>query len=64
VIRGWTEGIQLMKPGARYTFFIPPDLACGEKGAGQEVGPSSTLVFEVEFLSVGEADPEEAKPAN
>jgi len=53
-----------MKPGARYTFFIPPDLACGEKGAGQEVGPSSTLVFEVEFLSVGEADPEEAKPAN
>jgi FKBP-type peptidyl-prolyl cis-trans isomerase FklB len=52
VIKGWTEGLQLMKPGAQYRFFIPPDLAYGNRGAGSEIGPNSTLVFEVELLSV------------
>lgn len=52
VIRGWTEGLQLMKPGAIYRFKIPPGLAYGEKGAGQAVPPNATLVFEVDLLQV------------
>ena len=52
VIQGWTEGLQLMKPGAKYRFFIPSDLAYGNRGAGSMIGPNSTLVFEVQLLSV------------
>jgi FKBP-type peptidyl-prolyl cis-trans isomerase len=57
VIMGWTEGLQLMKPGAKYMFFIPSDLAYGPRGAGPKIGPESTLIFEVELLSVGSAAP-------
>jgi FKBP-type peptidyl-prolyl cis-trans isomerase FklB len=52
VIPGWTEALQLMKSGAKWQLFVPPELAYGEKGAGQVIGPNATLVFEVELISV------------
>ena len=52
VIPGWTEALQLMKPGAKYQLFIPSALAYGERGAGQDIGPNSTLLFDVELISV------------
>lgn len=52
VIKGWTEGVQLMKEGAKYRFYIPSDLAYGSQGAGASIGPNQALVFEVELLSV------------
>lgn len=52
VIPGWTEGLQLMKEGAKYTFFIPSDLAYGPNGIPNVIPPHSTLIFDVELISV------------
>ncbi len=52
VITGWTEGVQLMSEGAKYRFFIPYLLAYGEQGAGSQIPPYSTLIFDVELLKV------------
>jgi FKBP-type peptidyl-prolyl cis-trans isomerase FkpA len=52
VIAGWTEGVQLMKEGAKYRFFIPSQLAYGEQGAGRSIGPNAALIFDVELIKI------------
>lgn len=52
VIAGWTEGLQLMAKGAKYRFFIPYQLAYGERGAGQAIPPYAALVFDVELIGI------------
>lgn len=52
VIPGWTEALQLMPVGSKWTIYLPSDLAYGERGAGQQIPPHSTLIFEVELISI------------
>lgn len=54
VIKGWQLGLQKMKPGAEYMLYIPADLAYGEIGAGDKIGPNSALIFKVNLISIGE----------
>lgn len=61
VIKGWTEGLQLMKVGSKYQFVIPADLAYGERGAGSDIGPNAVLLFDVELLDI---PPAAATPAS
>jgi FKBP-type peptidyl-prolyl cis-trans isomerase FklB len=54
VIPGWTEALQLMGEGAKWQLFVPPNLAYGERGAGRDIGPDATLIFEIELISIQE----------
>jgi FKBP-type peptidyl-prolyl cis-trans isomerase FklB len=57
VIKGWREGLQLMKEGAKWELYIPPELAYGKQSPGNRIPPNSALIYEVELLSVEEAPP-------
>jgi len=60
VIKGWTEALQLMPIGSKWQLFIPSDLAYGDNGAGADIGPGATLIFEVELISIQEKNKEKA----
>lgn len=62
VIKGWTEALQLMPVGSKWQLFLPSDLAYGDRGAGPDIGPGASLIFEVELMSIQPAKTTEASP--
>lgn len=60
VIKGWGEALKMMKPGAKWQLFIPPDLAYGEAGRGAKIGPNAVLIFDVELVGI---EPSASQPA-
>lgn len=62
LIKGWTEALQLMKPGAKWELYVPSELAYGERGAGAQIGPNATLIFEMELVSFKPAPPPPTLP--
>lgn len=64
VIPGWQEALQMMKEGAKWKIFVPSNLAYGEQGAGDVIGPNQTLVFDIELLAVEPKDKAEAAPGS
>jgi FKBP-type peptidyl-prolyl cis-trans isomerase FklB len=61
VIKGWTEALQLMPVGSKWELYLPSDMAYGDRGAGADIQPGSTLIFEVELLSIGDKNKEAGK---
>ncbi len=59
VIKGWTEGLQLMKEGGKWQFFVPAALGYGERGAGQNIGPNEVLIFEIELIGIEKPEAKE-----
>jgi len=55
VIKGWQEALPLMKTGAKWQLFIPPELGYGERGAGGAIGPNEILIFDIDLLTVNPA---------
>ena len=64
VIPGWSEGLRMMREGDKVKLYIPPDLAYGERGAGNIIGPNTVLIFDVELLSIVRSADEEAPVDN
>jgi len=62
VIKGWTEALQLMPVGSKWQLFVPPDLAYGDRGAGADIGPNATLIFDVELMSIEKKEAADKAP--
>jgi FKBP-type peptidyl-prolyl cis-trans isomerase len=62
VIKGWTEALQLMPVGSKWQLFVPADLAYGDRGAGGDIGPNATLIFQVELVSIQNKSEEKRQP--
>jgi FKBP-type peptidyl-prolyl cis-trans isomerase FklB len=64
MIRGWTQVLEMMPVGSKWQIFIPPDLAYGERGAGQVIGPNATIIFDVQLIAIQPPSAEPAQPSS